>query len=234
MATNFIKVLDEQIAQLEGMLQDLAFQLRRLKEMRDRAAHQGAESVHFAGDERKSHFLRIAEVILAKGNAPMATSAIIRASGVSRNSLSQILHRTHKDSFVSYLQPGYTRKKLWRLTEEAAQEAARQLHGEQATLFGPEGDLSGSSAVQCCLRILRDRGNEPTSVLTLAHDALSRGYRARSQGTEDEVALTTATSFWAALGRDERFREVRPKVFALRTEDEGSPPQTPGRGGPPT
>jgi hypothetical protein len=54
------------------------------------------------------------------------------------------------------------------------------------------------------------------SALTLARESLARGYAGESHGSPDEKLLRTAKSFWAALGRDGRFEEVRPLVFALQ------------------
>lgn len=178
-----------------------------------------------SSQQHKSQFQRIAEALMAKGNKPKTANWIVKATGITRSSLSQILHRTHKDSFVSTLIPGYSRKKLWSLTEEAA-KAAGQLVSPftQPTLFGVEGDFSGKRGVDCCIRILKDHGGEAMNALTMAREAIARGYRGRAKGTEDEVLLTTAKSFWAALGRDTRFKEVRPLVFALKELGEADPP----------
>ena len=39
---------------------------------------------------------------------------------------------------------------------------------------------------------------------------------ATSPGPEDEVLIRTCKSFWARLGRDQRFAKVRPLVYKLR------------------
>jgi hypothetical protein len=167
------------------------------------------------GAGEKSHFRLVVEVLMERGNKPLPASTIVRRAGISRGALSQVLHRTHKDSFISIPIPGYSRKRLWKLTNEA--EAAAQLGSlEQRTLFEGEGEFAGVKAVDCCFRILADRGNEPANALALAREAIQRGYRGRARGLAEEVQLTTAKSFWAALTRDDRFVEVRPLVFKLR------------------
>lgn len=209
--------LEEWIARQEELLADLGRHAERLKEIRHRASQQNLKS-----GIPKSQFLRIAEYLLSVDNRPRSTRAILRNTGVTRSSLSQILHRTHKESFVSTPIPGYTRKKKWSLTIRAAKDAKAQLDARnQRTLFDT-GDLAGVKAVDCCAKILRDHGNDPMNALTMAREAIARGYRGKSQGSEDEVLLTTAKSFWAALGRDSRFEEVRPLVFALKDESEGN------------
>jgi hypothetical protein len=207
------EALEERIARLERLEEDFANEISRLKEVRDRVMHPDQRSAP------KSQFLRVAEFLLSKGNRPRSAQMILKKTGVSRSSLSQMLHRTHKDSFISAPIPGYARKKLWSLTPAAATDAARLLQSQRvATLFGAEGDLSGVKGTDCCARILKEHDNEPMNALTLAREAISRGYHGKAQGSEDEVLLTTAKSFWAALGRDERFREIRPLVFALKTD----------------
>jgi hypothetical protein len=210
------KELKEQIARLEELNDDLAKQIQKIKEFQDNSSHPGRQPAP------KSQYLRIAEFLLSRENRPRTARAILKATGISRSSLSQILHRTHKDSFVSVPIPGFSRKKLWSLTTLAtslAKHALREAHTKM-TLFGAEGDLSGVKAVDCCAKILTERGGEPMNALTMAREAISRGYKGRSHGEGDEVLLTTAKSFWAALSRDSRFKEVRPLVFALKKQDE--------------
>lgn len=67
-------------------------------------------------DGPKTQFLKVAEVLLAEGNKPRSARWIVTATGISRSSLSQIIHRTHRESFVSSDIHGYSRKKLWALT----------------------------------------------------------------------------------------------------------------------
>jgi hypothetical protein len=210
--------LEEQITRLEELVSKLADEIRRLRVIRDAIGDRSASAYAAVPDEPKSQFQRIAEVLMFKGNRPRTTRAIMRETGISRSALSQILHRTHKDSFVSTPIPGYSRKKLWSLTEEAARMAAAQLGTRlgSPTLFGTEGEFWQMAGVDCCARILREHGNEPMTALTLAREAMQRGYRGRVKASEDEMLLTTAKSFWAALGRDERFEQVRPLVFKLK------------------
>lgn len=174
------------------------------------------------GNEQMTQFTRIALALVSVSNDPQTAAWIMRRTKISRNSLSQILHRTHKDSFVSFDIPGYSRKKLWALTDEAAERARRLLDKKekkegQGNLFeNVVSEFEGIKATDCCEKILAERNNEPTSALTLARESLARGYKGEPHGTEDEKLLRTAKSFWAALGRDERFAEVRPLVFALK------------------
>jgi DNA-binding MarR family transcriptional regulator len=162
--------------------------------------------------------LRVAEFFIERGNRPATARFIMKKTGISRSSLSQILHRTHKDKFISTAMPEYARKKLWKLTNEAVEEAAKVLQNpaQQRDLFDSEHDFVGLKAVECCARILREHENEPMNALTMARQALNRGYKGKVKASGDELLLTTAKSFWAALGRDERFKEVRPLVFMLK------------------
>jgi DNA-binding PadR family transcriptional regulator len=212
MSSDLPRELAERIGRLEEIKEDLEREIEVTREMRERLA---------TGQRPKSHFLRVAEALLSRNNAPKSARWLLKETGISRSSLSQILHRTNKDAFVSSVIPGFSRKKRWSLTEKGAAEARRILQGVQTDLFGvKDGELTGMKAVDCCARILKDHGNEPMNALTMAREAIQRGYKGyRVKGSEDEILLTTAKSFWAALGRDERFEEVRPLVFALR-EDE--------------
>ena len=201
------------------LLDQFSAYLEQLKEIRD---HMLKElSLQASGSEPKKQYLRIAEFILASRNRPKTARELARGLGISRSSLSQILHRTHKDKFMSASIPGYSKKKLWALTGDAAREAGNQLQGVQLTLFDTPNELSTDKfsvmkAVDCCALILRENDNDPMNALTMAREAIRRGYRGKARGSEDEVLLTTAKSFWAALGRDERFEEVRPLVFRLK------------------
>jgi hypothetical protein len=209
--------LEAVAAELEGLVSEAVGLLGDVSDV--------AEDVRSAGlhDERKSHYTRIAEYLLGNGNAPRSASAIADATGISRSSLGQVLYRTHPASFVSYPMPGYSRKKLWALSEQAIAELQQPQPLGQPTLFGHIGDLAGVPAIECCARILKDHRNEPLSALTVAREALVRGYQGRARGSEDEVLLTTAKSFWAAMSRDSRFAEVRPLVFALYEQGQQPP-----------
>jgi hypothetical protein len=230
MSTNQMKgSLGERLTRLEEVAADLVDQIRDLKEMQGDTTDQGLplDSGGTPGDQ-KSQFQRVAEVLMAKGNRPRTASAIMKAAGISRSALSQILHRTHKDYFVSIPIPGYSRKKLWSLSDGAVSQLASPF--TQPTLFGREGDLSHLSGMDCCARILRDHNNQPMDALTMAQEAIARGYRGRAKGKEsaNEVLLTIAKGFWAALGRDERFEVVRPLVFRLRNPGVNAPLKPPG------
>jgi hypothetical protein len=212
-----IQELSEQISRAEELMDQMADQINRLKEIRDGLdVRPGAHLFHSVLDEPKSQFLRIAEALISKGNRPITARAIMRSAGVSRSSLSQILHRTHREAFESFPMPGYSRKKVWKLSEAGIAAVGQLGQLEERTLFGTEGEFRRVKAVDCCAQILRDHGNEPMVALTMAREALNRGYRGRASGSPDEVLLTTAKSFWASLTRDKRFEEVRPLVFVLR------------------
>jgi hypothetical protein len=207
------KELNERLARIKSLLRDVE----------DRAEVVSA-------DAPKTQFMKIAEALLLKGNRPQSTRWIMQMTGISRSALSQVIHRTHKNAFVSADIPGYSTKKLWALTKEAADEITAQLrtqHGRQATLFddADEGnrDFASLKATDCCAIILNERGNEPMSALTLARESLARGYVGEPHGTEDEKLLRTAKSFWAAMGRDTRFEEVRPLVFNLKHPEREKP-----------
>ncbi len=107
-----LDIVRKQIVQLE---EEVARVIREFKEIVERASGQGQ-----AGGPPKSQFLRIAEFLLSRNNQPTTAKAILLGSGVKRASLSQILHRSHKDSFISVPIPGFSRIKKWALTEAAA------------------------------------------------------------------------------------------------------------------
>src|SRR5262249_24212315 len=143
-----------------------------------------AEAAHQHSGPEKSQFLQVAEFLLADGNRPRSASAILKGTGLSRTSLSQLFHVTHKDSFISNAIPGYARKKKWSLSEQAATDAKRQLDEwhTKKNLFGVEGDLAGLTGKECCVRILKDHGNEAMGPLALAREAIARGYRGTASG----------------------------------------------------
>jgi hypothetical protein len=211
MSSDLSAELGEKLARLEDLKDDLAKQIDAIREIQARAAKPGSKP-------SKSNFLRVAEFLVSNSNRPRSARAILKATGITRSSLSQILYRTHRDYFVSSDIPGFNRKKRWALTAKASEEVSSRLASVQIDLFGAEeGEFSGIKAADCCARILKDHGNEPMNALTLAREAIQRGYRGfKVRGPEDEVLLTNAKSFWAALGRDSRFQEVRPLVFILK------------------
>lgn len=180
-----------------------------------------------AGNEGppQTNFERVVKFFMANGNHPSTARKIVAGAGVSRSALSQILYKTHKDAFVSGSVPGFNRKKWFALNEETVDQlevAGSQL---QEDLFGePIGDLSRETQEGCCIRILKEHGNKPMPALTIAREALRRGYHGSVKGSEDEVLQTTAKSFWALMGRKEnkyRFVQVRPLVFRLRVPEDG-------------
>ena len=211
------KELEEKFIRLNELVRQVEDQLASIKEASDEIARSTSDS-----GEQKTAFMKIAEALLSKGNNPKTARWIMKEARVSRGSLSQVIHRTHKEAFISVEIPGYSRKKLWALTKEAADEVAGQLRAKkrgQATLFDderPQVEFLGVKATDCCVKILLEHDNEAMNALTMAREALRRGYRGKAHGSEDEVLLTTAKSFWAALGRDERFVEIRALVFKLK------------------
>jgi DNA-binding PadR family transcriptional regulator len=222
--------LSRMSARVDAIAEELSAMGRKLDAIWEHLSEGDAgEEIPSSASEQKSHFMRIAEILLEKGNAPTSTLELVAATGLSHGSLSQVIHRTHKECFISTAMPGYARKKLWELSESG--KAAGQLGSlRQPTLFGgeeEEGEFGRLKATDCCFRILRERGGEPLSALALAREAIARGYRGKARGPEDEVLSTTMKSFWAALSRDSRFEEVRPLVFTLRGMPV-RPPNTPG------
>jgi hypothetical protein len=218
------KSQDEAVKQIQRVLTKLVKKLNQLS----RSATVQIDL------EQPGYFERIVDFLMSKDNEPQSAAAIMRATRIRRGSLSQIFYRSHKNSFISFKVPGYSRKKLWALSEETAlawsgspkrssQEAAKRSSQEAAharsgdtDLFGQViGDLTGVDAAECCFRILRDHKNKPMSVITMTREALERGYRARTKGHPDEVLFNTTKSFWARLGRDQRFRKVRAFVYEL-------------------
>jgi hypothetical protein len=107
-------------------------------------------------------------------------------------------------------------EKVRQLRDKAAHAATAEPGSHlKADLFGVSGDLAKLNAKECCLRILKEHGNNPMNALTLAREALRRGYKGSAKGTDDDILMTTAKSFWARLCRDTRFEEIRPQVFVL-------------------
>lgn len=103
----------------------------------------------------------------------------------------------------------------WLTDDEAiAFRAAVNNREAKATQTDEFAKLDAKAAA---VQLLSERGNTPTNALTLAREALARGYRGHAKGTEDDVLMTTAKSFWARLCRDKRrFVEVKPLVFVLK------------------
>lgn len=203
----------KKLTDAKEQLRDLANQLAELTE------EIGELVSASSGPRPRSDYLKVAEYLLSRKNRPIPSKWIIKITGITSSSWSQILHRTHKDSFLAHDMEGYVRRKRYSLTEEAARDATRelQMHADLDLIAGESVEFKGLKAADCCAQILKDHDNEPMNALTMAREAISRGYRGfRVRGSEDEVLLTTAKSMWAALGRDKRFEEVRPLVFKLQ------------------
>ena len=214
------KRLDKTLKEIKDRMERVTALIHEAKEQMTLLERLEAKVIRPKEEEPKSQFMKIANALLQKGNNPQSARWIMNATGISRSALSQVIHRTHKQAFISVNIPGYSKMKLWALTKEAADELTQQLrHNRQQTLFGdddPGREFAGRKATDCCAIILEESENTPMSALTLARESLSRGYVGEPHGTEDEKLLRTAKSFWAAMGRDERFAEVRPLVFALK------------------
>jgi hypothetical protein len=224
-----LEELERLTARVESLSREFAEVCKMVTEMIQAkfVGAPGNESPPHDTNEPASHYARVAKYLLSHGNQPRSAKAIARESGISRSSLSQILYRSHKDKFASTVIPGFARKKLWALTKEAVVEESRKL---QVDLFGEVmEDFSQLSGEACCAKILRGHNNEPMNVLTMAREAIRRGYRGMAKGSDDDILMTTAKSFWAVLGRKkDRFVEVKPQVFRLKDAVE-QPPQAPNR-----
>lgn len=67
-------------------------------------------------ESAESHFARIVDFLRWRVK-PQSAKTIGKALGIQRGSLSEILYRSHRDSFVSSVAPGYARNRLWALSE---------------------------------------------------------------------------------------------------------------------
>jgi hypothetical protein len=216
--------LERLIASEEAHRREIDQILERLKSLRSEVAQtEGADIPRAGSGESKTQFQKVVEFFCARDNQPQTMDAIVEATGIPKGSLAQVLYRTHRESFVTGPALGQSKRRVWALTVTTFRQAQGLV---QLDLFGQVGDFTGISAKECCYRLLKERGNRPMNALTLARAALRRGYSGGAQGSEDDVLMTTAKSFWARLGRDERFIEVRPQVFVLRG-GAGEPPVTP-------
>jgi hypothetical protein len=195
-------------------------QIRELLERIQRSLDAAMASTQREGEgkqqESKTDYEKVVEFFREHKNKAASAKMVMKATGVSRSSLAQIFYRTHKDSFVSGPVPGYTKKKWWALKKVALEAGVDEKHDRLPTLFGDEGDFAQLDAAECCFRILKEHRNVPMSVLTMTREALRRGYRARTRGHEDAILFATTKSFWARIGRDQRFKKVRPFVYALK------------------
>ena len=81
----------------------------------------------------------------------------------------------------------------------------------------PQGtDLVGKPALECATIILIEHKNEPTHFVTIAKEAIKRGYKGRRPGSPDEVESRIAKSFWAAMSRSDDFESVGKGCYRLR------------------
>lgn len=64
----------------------------------------------------ESYFARIVDFLRWRVK-PQSAKTIGKALGIPRGSLSQILYRSHRDSFVSSVATGYARNRVWALSE---------------------------------------------------------------------------------------------------------------------
>jgi hypothetical protein len=223
---NLLARLDTLIAMVEDRRREFEDSLRTLREVRHALA-QAAPAPAAEDDAGKTGYMKVADFLRSTGNQPQSSRAIMKATGVPRGTLAKILHRSHAGYFVSTLAEGYSRKKLWALAEPGPEAAAEAALKVTETLFGPVPDMTGASAGVCCIRILREGGNKPLNVLTMAREALRRGYSGGARGTQDDVLMTTAKSFWAKLSRDDRFVSEGPAVFRLSEAVAAGPPEPP-------
>ena len=144
MSANLSEESWKKIDRLGELVEEMAIELDKLRQERE----AGAKKIVLPTD-----FLKVADFLLAKKNRPRSAWAIMKATGITRSSLSQILHRTHKGMFVGHEVPGYSRKKFWSLTDEAAKEAKSLIEHEtrrsqMTTLFElEEGEFTGRKAV---------------------------------------------------------------------------------------
>ncbi len=167
-------------------------------------------------EERRTNFDRIAEFIRSQGNQPQTLRSIAKGTEMTNGSITQVLYRTHKDRFICASAPGFQRRKMWSLRGEPTER-----NGD-GTLFDGMS-LEGLAAHECCEQILRDHGNSPMNALTLAREALARGYAGKATGDADDILMTTAKSFWARMGRDRRFFRIRSEKFRLRELSDPEP-----------
>lgn len=75
-------------------------------------------------------------------------------------------------------------------------------------------DLAGKTAVECCHIILEER-RRPMHAMTIAKEALRRGYVGKASGSAESVESTTFTSFWAVMSRDDRFVQTGNREYTL-------------------
>lgn len=192
----------------ERLAKLVADEVERL--LRDRLGIATDSHASLASDEG-TNFEKVKAFFNSVDNEPSTTTAIRNATGIPRGSLSNLLYETHKNLFTSHEVQGRKRK-LWSLRTAVAEER----------------DFAGLAAHECCRIILLEHRNEPMHVLTLAKEAIRRGYSGRGHYTGDAFEWVTAKSFWARLSRTNRhdFVQVEPNVFRLRNPKEAANRQT--------
>jgi len=162
------------------------------------------------GSQEDTGFGRVQKFFENVGNRPATTGEILESTKISRSALSNLIYVTHKARFVSFRSDGHQRKRLWRL-----RTGRQEPSGEEAP---PVKDMARLAAHECCRRILKENGNKPMHVLTLAKVAISRGYRGRGKYSGDSLEWVAAKSFWARLSRTRHhdFEQVEPNIFKLK------------------
>ena len=167
--------------------------------------------------EEDTNFARVKRYLQSVHNAPSTTSQIRKATGIPRGALSNLLYTTHKKYFEWAESPTHRRQKLWSLKVPRINESAAGVAGVK--------DLAGLSAHECCRRILLEHGNHAMHALSLAKEAIRRGYFGRGRYSGDELEWVTAKSFWARLSRTNKNDFEQPKHMYFRLRD----PSTPAR-----
>jgi hypothetical protein len=190
---------DEVLRTIQTRLKDVLGEFAKLK--------QAAASTPSMSAVKLTAFEQIKQYLESTGNMAASTTVIRKQTGLSRGALSNVIYGTHADQFVSAPSPSNPKKKLWKLKPAVAR---------------PQ-DMRGLKAHQCARKILMENGNKPMHALTIAREALRRGYAGRATSTGDELLWLTAKSFWARLARTNRddFEQTpRHMYFRVRGVDD--------------
>jgi len=111
------------------------------------------------------------------------------------------------------------RRKLQDLPPDLAEKAQRALLSVVSNPDSPVGpqtsDFIGRTALDCAVIIMRERKNEAIHYSEIAKEAMRRGYRGRSHGSEAAIESRVVQSFWATLHRSERFESVGKGIYRL-------------------
>jgi len=164
--------------------------------------------------EAKTNFGKVKEFFELVNNKPSSTTEIRVFTGITRGGLSNLLYLTHKASFVSTASSERPGKKLWQMKYPNWPGAASARSGTS--------DFAKLAAHECCRRILIEHNNTPMHVLTLAKEAVRRGYKGRGRYTGDALEWVAAKSFWARLSRTNKhdFEQIESNVFRLRNPND--------------